>query len=32
MCNGRMLMQGGKVAGEEEIVAEARKYAVRFRK
>ena len=26
VCDGRILMQGGQVEGEEEIVAEARKY------
>ncbi len=32
ICDGRVLMQGGKVPGEAEIVAEARKYASRFGK
>jgi 5-methylthioadenosine/S-adenosylhomocysteine deaminase len=31
ICNGRILMKGGRVKGEEEIVAEARRYAKRFR-
>lgn len=30
ICDGRILMQGGHVAGEEAIVAEARKYKKRF--
>ncbi len=30
ICDGRILMQGGQVEGEEAIVAEARKYAKRF--
>lgn len=30
ICDGRILMQGGHVDGEEAIVAEARKYAQRF--
>ena len=32
ICDGRILMRGGKVDGEEEIVAEARVYAARFRR
>ncbi|HEY5653421.1 MAG TPA: amidohydrolase [Pontiella sp.] len=31
ICNGKVLMQGGYVSGEEEIVAEARRYVGRFR-
>lgn len=31
ICDGRILMRNGKVDGEEEIVAEARKYASRFK-
>jgi len=30
ICDGKILMQGGHVEGEEEIVAEARKYKKRF--
>ena len=30
ICNGRILMQGGHVDGEEEIVAEARQYVGKF--
>lgn len=30
ICDGRILMQGGRVEGEEEIVAQARRYAKRF--
>jgi 5-methylthioadenosine/S-adenosylhomocysteine deaminase len=30
ICNGRILMQGGRVDGEEEIVATARRYKKRF--
>ena len=30
VCDGKILMQGGKVEGEEEIVAEARRYKKRF--
>ena len=30
ICDGKILMQGGQVEGEEEIVAEARKYKKRF--
>ncbi len=30
LCDGKILMRGGRVEGEEEIVAEARKYKKRF--
>ncbi len=30
ICDGKVLMQGGRVEGEEEIVAEARKYKKKF--
>ncbi|MDZ8117343.1 amidohydrolase [Pontiella agarivorans] len=30
ICNGRVLMRNGRVDGEEEIIAEARKYKNRF--
>ena len=30
ICDGRILMQGGRVEGEEAIVAEARKYKKKF--
>jgi len=30
ICDGRILMQGGRVEGEEEIVAEARRYKKKF--
>ncbi len=30
ICDGKILMQGGHVEGEEEIVAEARKYKKKF--
>ena len=30
VCDGKVLMQGGRVEGEEEIVAEARRYKKRF--
>jgi 5-methylthioadenosine/S-adenosylhomocysteine deaminase len=32
ICDGRILMQNGRVAGEEEIVNEARQYADRFKR
>ncbi len=32
ICNGRVLMRGGIVDGEAEIVAEARRYVRRFKK
>lgn len=32
ICDGRILMQGGRVEGEEQIVAEARRYATRFKR
>jgi 5-methylthioadenosine/S-adenosylhomocysteine deaminase len=32
ICNGRVLMRGGIVDGEAEIVAEARRYACHFKK
>jgi 5-methylthioadenosine/S-adenosylhomocysteine deaminase len=31
ICDGRILMEGGRVEGEEEIVAEAKRYVSRFR-
>jgi len=31
ICDGRVLMRGGRVDGEEEIVAEARRYVGKFR-
>jgi 5-methylthioadenosine/S-adenosylhomocysteine deaminase len=30
ICNGEILMQNGKIEGEEEVVAEARRYAKKF--
>ncbi len=32
LCDGRILMQNGRVGGEAEIVAEARRYAERFKR
>lgn len=32
ICDGRILMQDGKVEREEQIVAEARQYAIRFKR
>ena len=32
ICDGRVLMQNGRIDGEDEIIAKAREYAVRFSK
>lgn len=32
ICNGEILMQDGRVDGEEEIIAEAREYALKYKR